>query len=255
MQPIAAAKPRKKLRLGIPWVAAIAILGIIFAGMAVWYLKPPEPRKIMQFRDEIPEEQRLHTMYYGALTLAVSPDGDHFVYRTNEGLFLRSMGELDVKLIVESSEDPHSPAFSPDGQWIAYSSNESGQYEIYVRPFPDMNSKLMKASAGGGTSPLWSPKSRELFYRNGDSIMTVTMKEEPNLSFGKPEVLFSGYYVSPLDADKSQQTMWDIHPDGKRFLMIKPPYAAKSDSAGARPEKINIILNWNEELKERVPTQ
>ncbi len=137
VQSLTTPKPRKKMRVGIPWLAAAIVLSLIVAGVAVWYLKPSEPRKIMQFRDEIPEAQRFHTMPYGGIPLAVSPDGGHFVYRTNEGLYLRSMDELSTKLIVEAGEDPHSPCFSPDGQWIAYAS--------------EADQKMKKVAISGGT--------------------------------------------------------------------------------------------------------
>jgi len=80
--------------------------------------------------------------------------------------------------------------------------------------------------------------------------MAVPVKTEPSFSFETPKVLFQGTYVIPSTAFLSN---WDISPEGKRFLMIKSPTAAGSESTSAGPRKINIVLNWFEELKERVP--
>jgi serine/threonine protein kinase len=136
---------------------------------------------------------------------------------------------------------------SRDGRWMAYASDESGQTQVYVRPFPELNKGRWQVSANGGESPLWSPDGQELFYRNGDLVMAVPVKTEPVFSHEAAKILFRGIYLSgwPFDA-------WDIHPDGKRFLMIRKP-AAQSTATG--PRKINIVLNWFEELKQRVPVK
>jgi serine/threonine protein kinase len=148
------------------------------------------------------------------------------------------------------------PRISPNGRWMAYESNESGKHEVYVRSFPDVNNGgRWQVSTNGGDSPLWSPDGRELFYRSGDSFMAVAVEAEPTFSPGKPKVLFKGTYVSwdaPFDF-----TLWDISPDGKRFLMIKPTpvsTGATPAAVSSRP-KINIVLNWFEELKQRAPVK
>jgi serine/threonine protein kinase len=149
------------------------------------------------------------------------------------------------------------PRVSPDGRWIAYQSNESGQGEIYVRPFPDVNKGKWQVSTNGGNSPLWSPDGRELFYRSGDATVAVTVETEPTFNPGNPEVLFRGPYYSP-GSEQLTFTQWDISPDGKQFLMIKEPgttggESTAEESASTGPRKINIVLNWDEELKQRVP--
>jgi len=147
---------------------------------------------------------------------------------------------------------------SPDGKFLAYVSNESGESEIYVQPFPDLRSgRREKVSTNGGTSPLWSPESNELFYRNQGFVMAVTLETEPALNPGKPRILFEDNYAADEISDAQRNFMWDIHPDGTRFIMIKPPVESDEESsegsAAAGPRKINIILNWFEELKIRVP--
>ena len=85
-------------------------------------------------------------------------------------------------------------------RWMAYASNESGKYEVYVRPFPEVNKGKWQVSTSGGNSPLWSPDGRELFYRSGDAVMAVPVETEPTFKPGKPTVLFRGTY-SALHGD------------------------------------------------------
>jgi len=83
--------------------------------------------------------------------------------------------------------------------------------------------------------------------------MAVSVKTEPSFNVvGTPQVLFTGTYVRGTELEGSP---WDIHPDGKKFLMMKPPASAGAASPAEGPRKINIVLNWFEELKQRVPTK
>jgi eukaryotic-like serine/threonine-protein kinase len=141
------------------------------------------------------------------------------------------------------------PRISHNGRWMAYTSNESGKNEVYVRPFPDVDGGRWQASTGGGESPLWSPDGRELFYRSGNAVMAVPVKTDPNYSQGTPSILFRGTY---LGSGYLLGSHWDISPNGRRFLMIKEPAATTPAAVG--PRKISIVLNWTEELKQRVPT-
>ena len=145
------------------------------------------------------------------------------------------------------------PQISPDGRWIAYMSNElkgSSEFEIYVRPFPDVDKGKWHVSTSGGMSPLWSPDGTELFYRSGDAVISVSLETEPTFKTGKSEVLFEGRYI---DIETKNAHSWDISPDGKRFLMIKEYTGDTATEVTSRP-RINIVLNWFEELKEKVPT-
>jgi serine/threonine-protein kinase len=136
-----------------------------------------------------------------------------------------------------------APRFSPDGHWLVYFSNESGRNEIYVQPYPGPGGKW-QISTGGGTEPAWNPNGRELFYRSGDKMMAVDIATQPGFAAGTPRMLFEGpYEPSPVLA-----TNYDVSPDGQRFLMLKP-----SEQAQAAPRQINVVLNWFEELKRRVP--
>ena len=172
---------------------------------------------------------------------------------TNLDLSILSMEEDHTKKpLLQSEHGETQPKISPNGRWIAYTSNESGRNEIYVRPFPDVTGGKRLVSTLGGTSPLWSPDGRELFYLSEDNhIMAVAVETEPTLSFQTPKVLFKN---ENLGFGLYTGTPWDIHPDGKRFLMIKQPRAASSAEEVVRP-RITIVLNWLEELKQRVPVK
>jgi hypothetical protein len=91
---------------------------------------------------------------------------------------------------------------------------------------------------------VWNPNGRELFYRSGDKMMAVDIATQPGFSAGKPRVLFEGRY-EPTPATFPN---YDVSPDGQRFLMLKP-----SEQAAAAATQINVVLNWFEELKHRVP--
>jgi serine/threonine protein kinase/Tol biopolymer transport system component len=139
-----------------------------------------------------------------------------------------------------------APQFSPDGRWLAYVSNESGRKEIYVQPFPGPGGKW-QISTEGGSEPMWNPKGKELFYRsgnNGDKMMAVDISTQPGFVAGKPRQLFEGKYLP----DPYARANYDVSPDGQRFLMLKP-----SEQTGNAPTQINVVLNWFEELKRRVP--
>jgi Tol biopolymer transport system component len=135
------------------------------------------------------------------------------------------------------------PRFSPDGRWLAYISNESGRWEIYVQSYPGPGGKW-QISTEGGTEPVWNRNGRELFYRSGGKMMAVDIVSQPGFSGGKPRVLFEGRYTPAPGTTPN----YDVSPDGQRFLMIKP-----SEASEAAPTQIQVVLNWFEELKRRVP--
>jgi dipeptidyl aminopeptidase/acylaminoacyl peptidase len=171
-----------------------------------------------------------------------------------EGMFLMIS---KWRPLLQEKHNETAPRISPDGQWLAYASDESGRLEVYVRPFPDVDSGgKWQVSTSGGDSPLWSPTGHELFYRNGDAVMVVPVETDQLFIPGKPKILFQGTYYSSASGNPQ---MWDISPDGKRFLMMKPAVAADEksteESPAGIPRQINIVLNWQEELKQRVPVK
>jgi serine/threonine-protein kinase len=160
-----------------------------------------------------------------------------------------------LKPLLNGKQNEMVPNVSPDGRWIAYTSNESGRGEVFVRPFPEVNKGKWQASTSGGSDPLWSPDGRELFYRAGESIMVVPVKTDRVFSLETPKELFQGSYVQSNIAEALGPEFhpWDISPDGRRLLMMKEPKSASPSGTG--PRKINIVLNWLDELKQRVPVK
>ena len=139
--------------------------------------------------------------------------------------------------------------FSPDGNWLAYSSDELGRYHVYVSPYPEQpDVKWLISGDEGGTEPKWLPSGTEISYRNDDKMMVVSVQTEPTFRFGTPKVMFEGLYVrSRLSGDGgATNPYYDVSQDGQRFLMIKQE---QRESA-----QINVIFNWFEELKRLVPT-
>jgi Tol biopolymer transport system component len=175
-----------------------------------------------------------------------SPDGQVLAFvEMNPGYEVYTLPLADGKPqpFIRSPSNGTSPRFSLDGRFIAYASDESGRFEIYVRPYPGPGGKW-QISTEGGTEPVWNPKGRELFYRSGTKMMAVEVTTQGAFSAGKPKVLFEGQYVP---TPRSFQD-YDVSPDGQRFLMLK------SGEQSQAPAQINIVLNWFEELKQKVPT-
>ena len=152
------------------------------------------------------------------------------------------------EILIETEFSDTYPNISPDGRWLAYQSAESGQREIYVRPFPNVDTGKWQVSRGGGVKPLWAPDGSELFYRRFDdqAMMAVPIETEPTFSTGNPAVLFEATDF-PVPGGPRR---FDIAPDGQRFLMTKE---GETTSEDATPPQINIVLNWHEELKRLVP--
>ena len=130
-------------------------------------------------------------------------------------------------------------AFSPDSHWLAYVSNESGRDEVYVQAFPGPGQKR-QISTEGGKEPVWARKGKELFYRNGRRMMSVSITTGPDLNVAKPVQLFEGSYDSGMPLG---HTNYDVTSDGQRFVMIQ---SRQLESAARR---VNIILNLVQELR------
>ena len=137
--------------------------------------------------------------------------------------------------------------FSPDGNWIAYHSTESGNLEIYVQPFPPTGAKS-QITYTGGVSPLWSRDGSQLFFHPvtvAPRLIAVDIETTPAVTSGSPQPLPIGI----LPGNRN----FDIMPDGERFVVLVPVAVEETEDGQAPPDQINIILNWFEELKERVP--
>ncbi len=136
------------------------------------------------------------------------------------------------------------PEFSPDGRWIAYTSDESEREEVYVRPFPGPGMKH-QVSSQGGVQPLWARNGRQLFYRRQDQVWAVDVRTDGGFSTGKPRLLFERPGYSPGHPTRS----YDLSQDGQRFLMVK-----LEQRKPAPVTEMTHVQNWFEELKRLVPT-
>jgi eukaryotic-like serine/threonine-protein kinase len=179
-----------------------------------------------------------------------SPDGKVLAFVSVNPTTLQDIRVLSIdqkgasKPFLETQFREGAPAFSPDGKWIAYVSDESGRFEIYVRPFPGPGEKW-PISLEGGNEPVWPRNGRELFYRAGDTIMAVDVQTTPTFSAGKPRKLFERAYERSI----ALWANYDASPDGQRLLMVR------QENAAARATHINIVLNWLEELRQKLPAQ
>jgi serine/threonine-protein kinase len=138
---------------------------------------------------------------------------------------------------------------SPDGRWIAYDSNESGQFEIYVRPYPPVaGSRRWQASTGGGRQPVWARDGRALFYRDfAGAVMSVPISTATTFEPAAPRKVFDGAAFAGDGSSASGRT-YDVAADG-RFLMIK---RATPDSGGP---SLVVVQNWFEELDHLLPAR
>ena len=185
-----------------------------------------------------------HDRYIGS----VSKDGKQLAYllSTPGGTELWTVplqGEPKGARYLRNGFNLAHAAFSPDGRWMAYDSDESGRVEVYVQSYPDPNQRRWKVSPGSGSEPLWTRGGRELVYRNGDSVMAVGMDLENGRS-GPPVALFAGAY--PDNPGWTRPRSYDVTPDGERFLMTRLP-------PDRPPPQIVVVLNWFDELRAKVP--
>jgi len=192
--------------------------------------------------------ERLTTSDYVDAPMSWSPGGKLLGFyeatpTTGFDLWVLRLSDRKAQPFLRTPSNESVPEFSPDGRWLAYVSNESGHNEIYVQSYPRPGGKW-QISTEGGREPVWNPNGRELFYRSGDKMMAVELRMQPGFSADKPKVLFEGQYLPT----PGQSPNYDVSPDGQRFLMLKP-----SESMEAAPTQINVVLNWFEDLKQKVP--
>jgi len=179
---------------------------------------------------------------------SISPDGKFLLYTNYEAGSLGDMwllpleGERKPRPFLQTPFDERDAQFSPDGRWVAYTSNESGPDEIYVQGFPEARGKW-QISTGGGYGPRWSQKGQELFYRSGNKMMAVRYSSAPAFAPSTPQLLFEGNY----GFHPRREGNYSVSPDGQRFLMLK------NREVDAAQSRIQVTLNWFDELKRRVP--
>ena len=172
-----------------------------------------------------------------------SPDGTALSYSRTSGAtsdwdiyVIGPDGGSEPRLVVGGPRNQIQGMFSPDGRWLAYVSDEDGQPEVYVTPYPGAGSKR-KVSNRGGTEPLWAPGGRELYYRSGQEVMAVSLAQPVG---GKPRRILTMPFL--MDVSKPGYTSYDTR-DGRRFVMVgsNPPDQA--------PREIVVTLNWLDQLR------
>jgi serine/threonine protein kinase len=183
----------------------------------------------------------------GDLTPARSTVPTSWNPRTGDLAFFDNASDIWIRkadgsaaLFLDSDANERTGRFSPDGRWLAYVSDETGEYQIYVVPYPGPGPR-MPVSIEGGLSPIWSPDGTERFYRNGGKLMSVSVTHDPEISFGPPVELFEG----PFTLDLMGHQRWDVAPDGQSFLMVE----------NSQDYRIIVVQNWFEELERLVPTK
>ena len=183
---------------------------------------------------------------------AFSPDEGVLVVETRAGGFDLGVVALDgdgtVSLLLQEEFTEQNAALSPDGRWIAYESDETGQFEIYVRPFPDTDAGRWEVSSNGGVMAVWNPAGPELFFRGSDGLMALAFETEPTFRPGAVTRLFD---LTPYSFGGTNRRL-AVDPDGQRFLLLKLATAQTGTDEATTPE-ITVVLNWDQELLERVP--
>jgi Tol biopolymer transport system component len=179
---------------------------------------------------------------------SLSPDGDTLAFLrqsvdTSGDIYVASLhGSSPPRVVVGTPVYEGGAQFSPDGRWLAYASNESGQLQVYVRPFPGPDRRAA-VSTQGGSFPLWRRDGKELFYRTGNRMMGVDVSTGGgNVTLSQPHVLFDQRYLF----ETLTIANYDVSLDGQRFLMVK-------DESGSG--RLNVVLNWLDELKRLAPTK
>jgi serine/threonine-protein kinase len=192
------------------------------------------------------EEQLTRSQHFN-INVSFTSDGKTGFYTENDaknGLDIWSIqldGDRKATPFLQTPFNETVAVISPDDRWLAYVSNESGRNDVYIRAYPGPGGKW-QISTDGGDAPVWSRNGKELFYWNGDNMMAVDIAGDTALRAGTPRLLFEGKYEKAGIGRN-----YDVTPDGQRFLMIK------SGTANGQTAQMNVVMNWFEELKRRVP--
>jgi hypothetical protein len=174
-----------------------------------------------------------------------TPEGDTLVYtvvhsQDDRDIWTLRLGDEPVAFLATEFQE-RAPKLSPNGKWVAYLSDQSGEDRVHVTAFPERG-QVSTVSAGPGVEPVWSRDGRELFYRNGNQMWVAEVETESEFRAGPPRLLFEGTFVF----DGAGYPDYDVSLDGQQFLMVQRSEPAES---GYR-----VVLNWHEELTRLVPT-
>ena len=216
-------------------------------GKYIAYMKRVENGKtiiVMKPSDGSGQEKEIYSSEGRLYVDEWSKDGNFLII---DNLTLQSQSDLLIVPLtgnkkpwkyLDSPKDEYEACLSPDGKWIAYLSNESNTYQIYVRSFPDKDKGKWQISANATDEPRWSPDGKYLYYRQGSQLIEVPVSYSPTFTPGLPKVLISGFPVMTVDSGIS----YDISSDGKYFITTVP-------LGGSTIKKIAVVTNWTQEIK------
>jgi serine/threonine-protein kinase len=222
------------------------------------------PNLFWQAADGTGTAERLTNNPTNQFPTSITPDGTTVVVfgvspipEAGTDIFKVRIPSPDAKaeLLVSTRGPDYGGEVSPDGRWLAYHSSESGEPQVYVRPFPNVQDGRVQISTVGGTRAAWARNGRELFYLDRDGMLTSVPVQASGATFsaGTPVQLLKSRYVAGSSVLGLDLRAYDVSPDGQRFVMIKELDAEK----GAAPPLSHMILvvNWAEELKTRLSTR
>jgi len=162
--------------------------------------------------------------------------------QTSLDIWILELGTGRSEPWLQTSFNESAGVFSPDGNWLAYVSDEAGEDEVYLRGFPSHDGKTA-VSSGGGHEPVWSADGSELYYRAQEWVMAVTVSTTPTLALGTPRRLFE----APFDEAGAPYANYDVARDGDGFIMIRSDEEVSAST-------LVVVLNWLEELHRVVPS-
>jgi eukaryotic-like serine/threonine-protein kinase len=198
------------------------------------------PVTILDAEDEIDEAIRTPDTARFVIRLDGKSEDLHVVTRVKDSA-------ASIPLVVSEGYDERSPALSPDGRYLAYTSNESGRFEVFVRPYPNADGGKWQVSRDGGEEVRWSHSGRELFYRNGKrELVAANVTLGATFVLGEQRALFSaaGYLRS------GSNPRYDVAPDDRRFVFLRfVGTGAGSGGASSDPLTVIKVDNWLRELK------
>jgi serine/threonine-protein kinase len=191
--------------------------------------------------------ERLTTNPNDQWPYAITPDGKTLLYielaaATTYDIYSMPLeGDRTPKGLLVRPFDERRPSLSPDGKWMVYQSNESGPFELFVRPFPNIDGGRWQLSTGGGSSPIWSPNGNEIVYRQEQKLMRVDVKTSPAFSAGTPTQV-----ASIQLATDSAGMAYGLADNGRQFLIVRPTVGSSG------PIEYRVVLNWLEEVRAKM---
>jgi serine/threonine-protein kinase len=216
------------------------------------------PNLFWQAADGSGVAERLTTNPTVQFPTSITPDGSTVLGFTSSGgnrdLFRVPLAKgVKAESLLPGASVEYGPEISPDGKWMAYHSDESGELQVFVRPYPNVEGGRYPVSTAGGSRAAWSRNGRELFYLDREGFLTAVPVQTSDTAFsaGVPTRILNTRYHSGATLGGFDLRAYDVSEDGQRFLMIKEVDAARS--ADEDLASMVLVMNWVEELQARLP--